>query len=178
MGAKRKGTASKITKAPTKAAPPTPAPAYPPGPRKCKHAKKNGKPCRAPPLKDSDFCLAHDPRPEIRAKLAKSSSAGGEAKAAKDSIQWDRIEVTDRESLRKFVDQVVDQVARGKMQPKISYALAPHLTLLVKLFEPTDADPAPPASQDAEILPAVLEVLDAHPEAKAEMIKRMEMISK
>lgn len=151
---------------------PAPPPAERDGPRCCKAVALSGKPCRSPPLKGSEFCSAHDPRPEAKAKFHKAASAGG--KAATAQADWTSIEISSREDLRRFVNQVLDQVATKKMLPKVSYALAPHLTIMAKLFdEPTCQQP----ERGPDLLPTVLAVLDAHPDAKDEMVKLIEATS-
>jgi hypothetical protein len=133
-----------------------------PGPRKCKHIKANGKPCRAQPMKDGDFCRIHDPRPAVKAAVKASNIDGGKQRTAVP--EWQRIEIKTKEDLRRFVDKVVDHVATGKMSSKVSYALAPHLALMAKLFEDC------PPSQVEDATPAVLEVLQDHPDVQAKLL--------
>lgn len=153
---------------------PSPPPAGQPEPRRCRHVKPNGKPCRAHPLKDSEYCPAHDPRKESKERFKAIASAGGKAATARPA-EWTPIEVRTKEDLRRFINEVLNRTAGGTMSPKLSYALAPQLTLLVRLFEEPALEPGGEPRED--LLPLVLEILDAHPEAKAEMIKRIEMMS-
>lgn len=158
--------------------PKAPHPPSPPQPRQCQAKNKDGRPCKARPLKDSDFCRIHDPRPAVKAAVKASNSKGG--RRATIVGEWMRIEIKDSDSLRTFLNEVLNQVAGGKMPAKTSYALAPHLAHMVKLLEAQGCndDNGKQAFDPAELLGPVLQVLDAAPDAKAELIKRLEMLGK
>lgn len=159
------------------AGPPSQAESPPdrPPPRRCQAKNARGKPCRAPPLKDGQFCRLHDPRPEVRAEVKAGAVAGGKQRTAVP--EWQRVEITDRASLMTVLNEVINQVAGGAMTSKTSYALVPHLANMVQLIgaEPRQERGGVDA---AALLTPVLEVLDGAPDAKAELVKRLELIGK
>lgn len=149
----------------------------PPQPRRCQAKNRNGKPCRARPLKDGKFCRLHDPRPEVKADVQASNVAGGKQRTAVP--EWQRVEITDRASMMTVLNEVINQVAGGTMTSKTSYALVPHLANMVQLIGTSSGGEDRGSVLDVSaLLTPVLDVLDSAPDAKAELVKRLEMLGK
>jgi hypothetical protein len=131
-------------------------------------------------LRDGDYCIFHDPRrPHKDPKQRVPEVKQGSGHAPRPALNWNRIEITDRAGLLTFINEIVNQIASGAMSPKVARVLAPHIANMVKLLERNEPEgPTAETSQgERDALSVVLDVLDDHPVAKADLIKRMEQVS-
>ena len=104
----------------------------------CKATNKNGEPCRAMAMSDSDYCYRHNPNISDEEKL--QASATGGAKLTKQRIERQVATAQDNDirSLNGIVDLIdnnIRDVRQGNVDPRISNAIVQNLNVLLKVYE-------------------------------------------
>ena len=105
----------------------------------CKATNKNGEPCKAQAMGDSDYCYRHNPDISDEEKL--QASAMGGAKLTKRRLEQQVATAqddTDIKSLNGIVDLIegnITDVRLGNIDPKVSNAIVQNLNVLLKVYE-------------------------------------------
>jgi len=120
-------------------APPTP-PVSEHGVRRCAHVRNDGSPCRAPPLKDGAFCIAHDPRPEIVQRRKEALRKGGKTRVREGLKEWTPLKIDSLQDLKPLLTRTINLVGGGKMHPSVANAIAGLAGQYAKVSELSDLE--------------------------------------
>lgn len=90
----------------------------------CTAICKNGKPCRFPVLRGSDFCFSHDPRPEVVGKRRQARVAGGRMHLHFAPKPATPTPVDTVEDIRELSFRVVRELREGTLDIKSANALS------------------------------------------------------
>lgn len=85
-----------------------------PPPRSCAGKRTDGTHCPAPPMRDSEFCFSHDPRPEIVEKRQRARRAGGLASTSARYAE-SKVDLTTQAGMKAALASVVRRVMLGTM---------------------------------------------------------------
>ncbi len=84
---------------------PSPLPVSGPERRRCQHVHQDGRGCGAYPLRDSELCSAHDPRPEIVQRRKDALRKGGKTQLRAGLDGWKEIKIDAIEDLKARLAQ-------------------------------------------------------------------------
>jgi hypothetical protein len=104
-------------------------------PRKCLAKTKSGKPCKAMPLEDSDYCFAHEPM--LAEKRARWRSEGGK-RSGKKALLAEAARVQSPEQVKELLARTVEGLQRGDVDPRTANAVGYLCNLLLKAIKETD----------------------------------------
>jgi hypothetical protein len=110
-------------------------------PSRCKGKNKRGRRCKMFSLADSDFCYAHDSRPEY-AERRKATTRKGARKS--NMIQHGKPMAeappppTDLESLRDYQSWLIDALARGEIDKEVAKTLKDLINSFAVVVEKLD----------------------------------------
>lgn len=83
----------------------------------CTATRRDGTPCRAPALPDSELCWSHDPKQAEAAAVARSNGARKANKVR--SLNGRRRRLDNQDALARFITDLVHDVVEGKKDPEI-----------------------------------------------------------
>lgn len=99
---------------------------------KCKAKTKNGKQCKAKPMKNG-FCVYHNPDKAVKKKLKQAQISGG--KKNKTVSDLDTIEISSIDDIPAITLRVINEVRTGKTDIKMAYAMGYLINVYVKAEE-------------------------------------------
>lgn len=110
----------------------------PDGLRLCEAQTLDGKPCRAPALRERPFCLAHDPERREDAQAARS--AGAQRGNRLRSLRGRRSKLDSMSALVAFVAKVIYDAAEGELDYPIARTVLYGISIQRQLVEASDLD--------------------------------------
>ena len=100
----------------------------------CKAAKPDGSSCQAATIPGSDFCFFHDPAkaPERRAAQSLGGSQN-KMKTLSDAVL--DVQVRDCEDVVRLLSETINQVRKGRIDPRVANAVGYLANVLIKAAE-------------------------------------------
>lgn len=108
--------------------------------RHCHHVRPDGSRCRAYALKDSVYCSAHDPRPEVIRRRKEALRRGGKTRVREGLEDWEPIAIEAIGDLRPLLTRTINLVGSGKMHPSVGNAIAGLAGQFAKVSELSDLE--------------------------------------
>jgi hypothetical protein len=152
----------------------TPMPRKPPA-RSCKGQNKHGKPCKAAPLTDNDYCSAHDPTLPEETRFGSSTQAR-EASLLKPSTRFPRLHEVVERRLEERADDVIGTALKALSATSmlvdkdgnehVHEDARTRLAAAVALMERGMGKPAQTTNVNADVRAAVLTVAANTPEQR------------
>ena len=103
--------------------------------RRCQAKTKAGKRCRAPAIRDSDYCFAHEP--SLAQDRRRWRREGGR-RSGKSAVLAEAATVQTPEEVRDLLGRTVEAVQRGDVDAKTANAVGYLCNLLLKAIKETD----------------------------------------
>src|SRR5690349_12813992 len=100
-------------------------------PKQCAATRKDGSPCTARVMGDSQYCFAHDPERAVERDAAREKGGRGRGNAARAGKLVPA-------TLRPVLDGLLgtfDQVKAGTMDPKVGTALGSIAAAIVRVYQ-------------------------------------------
>lgn len=103
--------------------------------RRCQAKTKRGKPCKAPALKGSRYCFAHEPA--LAPKRVEWRSAGGRRSGRKAALA-EAATVRTPEEVRDILARTLEGLQRGNVDARTANAISRTCSLLLTAIHETD----------------------------------------
>ena len=103
--------------------------------KRCKAMTKSGKRCRAPALRNSDYCVAHDPF--LADKRLEWRRQGGRSSSKKAALA-EAASVKTPEQVRDVLARTLEALERGDVDPQTANAIARTCNLLLRAIKDTE----------------------------------------
>lgn len=104
------------------------------GGKLCRGTRLDGAVCQATALVGSDFCFFHDPARAAERREAQALGGRQNRMRVLTEITPD-FEIQDSEDVVALVSETINQVRKGKIDPRVANAVGYLANVLVKVFE-------------------------------------------
>lgn len=100
----------------------------------CKGVKPDGSDCQAATMPGSEFCFFHDPTKATERRSAQSHGGSqNKVKTLPDAVP--DVQVRDCEDVVKLLSETINQVRKGKIDPRVANAVGYLANVLIKAAE-------------------------------------------
>ena len=99
---------------------------------KCKAKTKNGKQCKAKPMKNG-YCFSHNPDKEVKERFLEVSKKGGENRKSFSAL--DEITITKIDDVPEVTLKILNEIRTGLTDVKTAYAMAYMINVYIKAEE-------------------------------------------
>ena len=115
----------------------------------CGFRKKNGQPCDADAQSGKDVCVFHDPRKAVDGRRARQAGGRNRPRSLAVLPADTPDHPLDPRDVTKLLAQSINQLRRGRLDPKVANAIGYQASVLLRLFEQGRTQEPSPNLEDA-----------------------------
>lgn len=105
----------------------------------CAYIKEDGEYCRGYAIKDSEYCLSHDPDMQ-EARLERARRGGASESYEKLELDLPPLEITNSEDIVQGILQIINEVRTGQIPPRVATTIGYLLGIALKAYEVSGVD--------------------------------------
>lgn len=106
---------------------------------RCVYIKEDGEQCRGFAIKDSEYCLSHDPDMQ-EARLDRARRGGASESYEKLELNLPPLDIKDSEDIVQSILQIINEVRTGQIPPRVATTIGYLLGIALKAYEVSGVD--------------------------------------